>query len=77
MDAIDMETNELSRERQTAEVWALHLVDGAVVGCCDPPAGRDREPRVPDSVEQTRERGEWVDGHLHAVDLTEPPAVVR
>ena len=71
-----MKTYELRRERQTAEVWAVHLVDGAVVGCCGRPARRDREPRLPDSVEHTRKWAEWVDGHADASDVVEPPAVL-
>lgn len=31
-----MKTYEFWRERRTGEVWAIELLEGAVVGCCGP-----------------------------------------
>lgn len=64
-----MTTYELWRERETGEVWAIRLVDGAVAGCCGPLAAREREPMFLGGFDYTPERAEWVDTHREAFEL--------
>ena len=70
-----MKTHELWRERKSGEVWAVRLVDGAVVGCCGPLASHDRDTHYLSSLDYSPERAAWVDEHRDAFDLAAPTAV--
>lgn len=61
-----METYEFWREHDTGEVWAVRLVEGAVVGCCGPLDQSEVEEEFLPTLDYTTERAGWVDEHRDA-----------
>jgi hypothetical protein len=71
-----MRTQELWRERESGEVWAVRLVAGVVVGCCGPLAPRDRDASYLNGLDYSPERADWIERHRDAFDLAQPTAAV-
>lgn len=66
-----MKTYEFWRERRTGEVWAIELVEGAVVGCCGPLDHGDLDQEFLGAFDYSSERAAWVEAHRDAFDLYE------
>lgn len=67
-----MTTYELWRERRSGEVWAVHLRDGIVIGCCGPLAARECDPQFLHGLDYAGDLAEWIDGRRDEFDLAEP-----
>lgn len=69
-----MHAYELRRGRKSGEVWAVRLVDGSVVGCCDPHAPDDPDLR-PSGLDFPPEEVDRLEREHQARELVEPTAV--
>jgi hypothetical protein len=67
-----MTTYELRRERSSGEVWAVHLRDGIVIGCCGPLAARASDPRFLYELDDVSDLAGWIDGRRDELDIAEP-----
>ncbi len=67
-----MKEYEFWRERETGEIWAIELGDGAVVGCCGPFDHSELEERFLAAFDYDCGRASWIEEHRGAFDLYDP-----
>lgn len=66
-----MKTHEFWRERATGEIWAVELVDGAVVGRCGPLDHSELDEGFLATFDYARDQAAWTEEHRDAFDLYE------
>jgi hypothetical protein len=64
-----MKTYEFWRERGTGEVWAIELLEGAVVGCCGPLDQSEIEEQFLPTFDYSPERAAWTEERRDLFDL--------
>jgi hypothetical protein len=64
-----MKTYEFWRERRTGEVWAIELLEGAVVGCCGPLDYSELDEKFLEAFDYSADRAAWIEAHRGAFDL--------
>lgn len=64
-----MKTYEFWREPETGKVWAIELLEGAVVGCCGPLDRSEIEERFLPTFDYSPERAGWTEAHRDTFDL--------